>query len=153
MAGRTIPKVGRFRVKFVDRSRQSEKTLREAALSALIVAAEHVVQEAIALTFGGFKTGAFVTDGWKSITFDIDERRMVARVGSTLDHFMYWELGHLNLFTADYEHNPWLTNAIKANPEERQRLVDQAVGKIVRNQGIASIVRNFALRSVGGAFF
>lgn len=79
-----------------------------AARDAGLVAAAEVVRTAVKEGLrGGYKSGAFVTGNVLNsvqITPPMDdEGGRAVRVFSDVDYALFWELGHLNLFTRKFE--------------------------------------------------
>lgn len=76
---------------------------------------------------GGFKSGEFVTGNiMNKITHQVDRKRMVAEVGTTVDYGAFWELGHHNTFTRKYEREEWLKPAMTKTTREQQRAAERA---------------------------
>lgn len=94
---------------------------------------------------GGFKTGRYVTTGWNLITHEVIREggagqtlKVTGRVGSTLEHFAYWELGHHNVFTGGYERSPWLAPAMQNGRILQMMAARRAVEQVVRRYRVVS---------------
>lgn len=75
---------------------------------------------------GGFTSGDFVTGrAINSIRIAGPERQgagFMVRVGTDVKYVLFWEVGHLNLFSRRYEHVPTLAPALEESLEVmRQR--------------------------------
>jgi len=77
---------------------------------------------------GGFKGGAFVTRGWQGIRWQVDcgGRKPRGVVGHHEKHFMFWEMGHHNAWTRQYERNQWLTKGFMRDQPAQRRVADVA---------------------------
>jgi hypothetical protein len=110
----------------------TEKALRAAAIV--------VENEAKRNAKGGFKTGNFATNGWTSIGHDVVRKglmgNLVARVGSTRLHFLFWEVGHFNIFTGGFEQNTWLSDAFRETEDLQQEAAATALRKHMRKSSI-----------------
>lgn len=112
--------------------------LRDAHQGALAATALHAANQGRREARGGFKSGAFVTRGWQSITYALLPG--VARVGSTEKHFAYWQMGHHNVFTRRWERNEWLTRALTQNRGELERQAANAVGQVARRYALPTAI-------------
>jgi hypothetical protein len=122
----------------------AQESIAEAALEA----ASAVVEERAKMNAqGGFKTGQFATNGWRTIGRQVIGSGSNARaiIGSTEKHFQYWEVGHQNVFTRRYERNRWLHRAVM----ETQPQQAAAAGLAAR-----AAAAQFGLRGrIAGAMF
>ncbi len=107
--------------------------------SAMIRAATRVVwRRARQNARKGFKGGRFADDGWKSVGFAVKTGlNPYGQVGSTLAHFSFWETGHINVFTRQYERNRWLSKAFIDTKGAQKTAAKIAATKTV---GSASVV-------------
>lgn len=73
---------------------------------------------------GGFKSGQFVTRGWQGIRWQTDCKGInpTGVVGHHEKHWMFWELGHHNSWTRQYERNQWLTRGFQRNTGAQDRV-------------------------------
>jgi hypothetical protein len=81
----------------------------ERASKAALIAAALVYENAmkVALT-GGYKSGAFVTGRVRSSVthgepYPIGPAQWAIRVGTNVLYALFWEIGHINLFSRRYE--------------------------------------------------
>ncbi len=102
-------------VRYVTNLVAGEALIHAVAKAAITGAVMYVDAQAKNEARGGFKSGAFVTRGWQSITWAVSEGRgmVTGFVGSTEKHFMFWEMGHHNAWTRQFEQNRWLTRAFQ----------------------------------------
>lgn len=124
----------------------------EVARAALVAATQVVVNQAKMNARGGFKGGRYVTQGWTSITFELieDGFNMRTRVGSTLKHFMWWELGHHNAFTGRYERSEWLLPAVTTGRTLQQMAAKKAAKQVAHRYGVKGSPITVSGRSGGG---
>ena len=105
-------------VTFVSQLTLTTKFIKEMSKATVSAACMHVTRMAKIEARGGFKSGTFVTRGWQSISWYLVPADMGMSyrgfVGSSEKHFMFWEMGHHNIFTRQYEQNRWLTRAMRA---------------------------------------
>lgn len=119
-------------VRFLSNILATQRTMEEAGVQMLRAACLAVQNQAKRETRGGFKSGRFVTRGWQSITHTIERGPPpVGYVGSTELHFMFWELGHYNLFTRQFERNRWLTRAMMVAQPAMQQQATAALRQVV----------------------
>lgn len=139
------------RATFTSLLRQVSQIQIQIARGALQASAVVVQNQARMNAQGGFKTGRFVTQGWTSITYEIvgDGPAMTARVGTTLKHFMYWELGHHNAFTRRYERKEWLLPAVMNGRVLQQQAALRAAQQIADRHGVKNPL-SFSPRTGGG---
>lgn len=96
----------------------------EQARDAGLIAMAEVVKTEVKLGLrGGYTSGAFVTGHvWNSVTRTdpVDENGVrVIRVGSDVSYALYWELGHLNLFTKKFERKEvWVPALYRTAPAQ-----------------------------------
>lgn len=81
----------------------------ERASRAALIAAAIVYENAMKLALtGGYKRGTFVTGRVRSSVahgepYPIGPAQWAIRVGTNVLYALFWELGHMNLFTKRYE--------------------------------------------------
>lgn len=84
-----------------------EAQMNRARDAGLIAAAQVVVNRVKEKLAGGYTSGAFVTGhvlNSVTRTEPADENGVrVIRVGSNVNYALFWELGHVNLFTRKFE--------------------------------------------------
>lgn len=78
----------------------------------------------------GFTSGDFVTGNLAdSVTFGRPEWRDGKRcisIGTNFEYALFWELGHLSLWTADYEHVPvWVPTLNELAPQLRALFLEE----------------------------
>lgn len=130
-----------------------------AAEAAVLAAADVVVDEARRIARQGFKSGAFVTDGAESIYAELTGRGNNAQaiVGSTEEHFRFWEVGHHNIFTGQFEQNRWLTTAMTSTRPRQQMAAALAAtaaaeGTELKGRLLGGLVRRQMSKRIGGAY-
>lgn len=122
----------------------------EMAKAALTGVAQAVSNQAKLNARHGFRSGQFITNGWSSIGYRVEGApRYKAVVGSTLKHFMFWEMGHHNLFVTKgaarsgppsgwtFVRNRWLSAAFETTRPQQQALALNAVSQVARRYGVA----------------
>lgn len=89
---------------------RTQLKIGEAAVRGAVIAVQNRAKLNVR---GGFKSGRFVTGRlFNDITHEvIGGLHPMARVGTTLDYGAFWELGHHNTFTRQYEREEWLKPA------------------------------------------
>lgn len=84
-----------------------QAAMERALLDGLTAAAQHYANEVKRDLAGGYTSGAFVTGNvLNSVTVVPAERRgaaLEAKVGTDVMYALFWEIGHQNLFTRQYE--------------------------------------------------
>lgn len=126
---------------FVSHMGTVRKMLDEMAVAALHGAAYAVENEAKRQTRHGFTSGDFATRGWQSITHRVEGApRYRALVGSTERHFLFWEMGHHNLFTRRYERVPWLSRAFEQSRTLQLQYALTAAQNVAAKYGTAGRV-------------
>lgn len=95
---------------------------QEIARSALEASLQVITARARLNAQMGFRSGLWVTDGWKRIGYSIKAsgQGFEGEVGSPDPHFAYWELGHYNIYTRNYERFEWLRPAVTETLGEQQ---------------------------------
>lgn len=127
-------------VKFVSHATKVAEAHRRIGLNAVKAAAQVVVNQAKMNARGGFKSGDFVTTGWNTINYEvIDGPPIRANVGSPLKHFMWWELGHHNIFTRGYERYEWLKPAFQTTTAEQQTAAAMAAKMTAVRYGLPGL--------------
>lgn len=129
-------------VRFVSNAVLLDKFLDELAVKTITAAAIFVTGQAKKNARGGFKGGAFVTRGWQSIRYEVTRTglgRASALVGATEKHFMFWEVGHHNLFTRRFERNRWLSRAMMEGRTLRDMAVLAAADQVARKYSALSV--------------
>lgn len=122
---------------FVSEMGRVNRMLEEMAVAALVGACLAVVNQAKLEARGGFKSGRFVTRGWQSITYEVaGAPRFSAKVGSTEKHFAFWELGHRNLFTGQFERNRWLTRGMERSRGQQRVNAVKAAEQVAKKYGV-----------------
>lgn len=131
-------------IRFISHARTAIDIHRRIGKESLRAACIVVQNQARKNARGGFKSGDFVTTGWNTINHDIVEsgNGFQGFVGTPLRHFAYWELGHKNLFTRQFEQKEWLRPAMMETKSEQQEAATAAARAVVRTAGIP-----------GGSFF
>lgn len=126
-------------VRFVSRIALANRFLNDLAYSTMKAVALFVEGQAKREARGGFKSGTFVTRGWQSIRHEIVRTGVAGQVrafvGSTEKHFMWWEMGHHNLFTRRYERNRWLTRAMTTGRTLRDQAALAAAQQVASRYG------------------
>lgn len=103
-------------VSHLDEYRRRDARAQQAALIAAALVYENAMK--LALT-GGFKTGKFFTGRLRSSVthsdpFLIAPLVWAIRVGTNVLYALWWELGHINLFTRQYERvEKWRPTAVE----------------------------------------
>ena len=100
---------------------------------------------------GGFGSGDFVTGGWSQIGWAVKagtHHAAVGQVGAPQAHFAYWEFGHQNIFTRQYERNRWLSKAFISTPKKQQEAATAAVRKVVA--GAPTVLRKSFIAGLSG---
>lgn len=91
---------------------------------------------------GGYTSGDFVTGtAMNSVVLGPVERTgdgASIQVGTPLDYPMYWELGHLNLFTVNYERVPIWEPAYLDNRERVMETYDRVLKARLKGTDAAS---------------
>lgn len=92
-------------VSHLDEFRRRHERASKAALIAAALVYENAMK--LALT-GGYKTGAFVTGRVRSSVthgepYPLGPAQWAIRVGTNVLYALFWEIGHINLFTKRYE--------------------------------------------------
>lgn len=132
----------RFRAN-LDASIQALGTIGEAMVRAVAI---QTVNDAKLKTRGGFKSGRFVTTGWNKITWKVDNPggiAPVATVGHSDKHWAFWELGHHNAFTGQYERVEWLRPAM-----DEKRVVKTEVARRAAKQAAEKVGASINLKNI-----
>lgn len=123
--------------KFVSEIFRVQRMLDQMAVAALRGACMAVANQAKLETRRGFKTGKYITNGWTSITYRVQGApNYLGQVGSWLKHFAFWELGHRNAFTGQYERNRWLTRAFEKSRQAQIRYALAASRQVATRYGV-----------------
>ena len=125
-------------MRFVSRLGPTIALHKSIGVNAVIAAALVVQNEAKKNARGGFKSGKFVTTGWNLITHVVlPGRNPRAQIGSTLDHFAFWELGHHNTWTRKYERHEWLRPAMDDTKAQQNKAADIAARATAKRFGMS----------------
>ena len=112
---------------FVSYQAKVELAMRDIGVAVVTAVAIQITNDAKLEARGGFKGGAFVTRGWQGIRWAvIDQQPPRALVGHHERHFMFWEMGHHNAWTRQYERNQWLSRGFTRDPPAQNRAADLA---------------------------
>lgn len=101
-------------------AKAAQNAVARAALEGSAIA---VWNEAKRNVRSGFRSGQFVTGNlFNQIFWTIvgQGEQMEAQVGTTVDYGAFWELGHHNIFTRQFEREPWLVPAFRDTEREQQ---------------------------------
>ncbi len=126
------------RISFGSRLAATRAVHVKVAKAALEGAALAVRNQAKRNVRGGFKSGAFVTgrlfnDISHVITGSGDE--MEAQVGTVIDYAAFWELGHHNVFTRQYERVQWLKPAFRQTTDLQATFAGRLASNAARAHG------------------
>lgn len=142
-----MPRVSRF----VYKSNVKQLAAFHVALgNAMIRAATRVVwQKARQNARKGFKGGRFAEKGWQSVRMAVKTGiNPYGQVGSSLAHFAYWEFGHMNVYTRQYERNRWLSKAFIDTKGAQKRAAKNAAKKTVGSA--AAVLRKSFISTLTG---
>lgn len=134
----------------------------EATISVHEELAEEVLRETGAIvekkakenTKDGFKSGEWQSDPpkYRHITHEFmgEGEDMEVRVGMPKGpnesrlHYAFWEHGHFNIYTNQYEQEQWLSNAVKEAREEMQLAAFNKAAEKMATVRIEKRVKEFA---------
>lgn len=137
-------------IRFQSNLRQVIKIHKEFGV-AMVRGAALVVQNQAKLNVrGGFKSGAFVTGRlMNSIAHEVVAGlNPRARVGTTVDYGAWWELGHFNIFTGNYEREEWLAPAFRTTTVAQKTAAVAAIKAVQSRGGLRSIVGTSLLSTI-----
>lgn len=109
-----------------------ERFMHEQAVAAVTAVAIEVTNQCKLVSRGGFKSGRFVTRGWQGIRYQVNVMTATARVGHHEKHWAFWEFGHHNIFTRQYERFQWLTMGF----ERAEPMLDDVAQRAVRQVAV-----------------
>jgi len=99
----------------------AQQEVAKAALEASCIVLQNQARENVR---GGFKSGDFVTGNlMRSIAHDVVHvgKDLRGFVGTPVDYGAFWEFGHHNAWTRQYERVPWLEPATRQSlPAQRE---------------------------------
>ena len=121
---------------YTSRSREIAARLAVAVDAGLVAAGEVVKTEVKRRLAPGYTSGAFVTGHvLGSVTrtaVSVVGGVHVLHVGTNVDYALFWEVGHANVFTRKFEHQPRWAPAVAAVRAEALRAFQIAAGLEMR---------------------
>ena len=117
------------------------KALREGIPRALFAAGQVYRTDVVKRIRKGYTSGAFVTGrsrGSVRVDSPEDARRDLfgtyLRVGTNVPYMLYWELGHVNLYTRQYERMEVWVPAMAATKEAQGRAFARVLNRFIRDR-------------------